>query len=151
MRYTPAQVKEALDLPEETFRYWRKKFPPLEGKRGYAPCFSPGDLLALKVVVELHTLGVSAGALQAHSTALFKACSRGAWFALQDKALVLDATGLQLVGLDEIAGAGRRTQLVVPLAPLIEDLRVRLSDDAPRQTQAEIAFPPMGVARGKSQ
>ena len=58
--YPPSQTKEALEITEETLRYWRNKLAPLKGERGYAPCFLPGDLLALSVVTQLHALDVAA-------------------------------------------------------------------------------------------
>jgi hypothetical protein len=149
MRYMPAQVKEALEITEETLRYWRQRLPPLKGKRGYAPCFSPGDLLALKVVTQIHGLGVNVGELVSHSAEFFKACSQGVWFGLEDKVLVFDGQTMELISLCEEGDWGRQTRIAVPLGPLIRQLRQRLSDEEPNSTQPEIAFPPLGVAQGR--
>ena len=148
MRYMPAQVKEALEITEETLRYWRLKLPPLKGKRGYAPCFSPGDLLALKVVTQIHGLGVNVGDLVSHSTEFFKACSQSAWFGLEDKVLVFDGQTMELLNASEEGVWARQTRIAVPLGPLIRQLRQRLSEEEP--TQPEITFPPLGVAQGRS-
>ena len=150
MRYTPAQIKEALDLTEETLRHWRRALPPLKGKRGYSPCFSPGELLALKVVTCFHGLGISVSQLRPYADELFRACAQAAWFGLEDKVVVYDGQALGIV----VAGAeGRWSQevrIAAPLGPLIRQLRQRLSEDDPRFAQPEITFPPLGVAQGRS-
>ncbi|QIL19749.1 MerR family transcriptional regulator [Thermomonas sp. HDW16] len=150
MRYTPAQVKEALEITEETLRYWRQKLPPLKGKKGYAPCFSPGDLLALKVVTQIHGLGVNVGELVSHSVEFFKACSQGAWFGLEDKVLVFDGQTMELVSASEEGSWAQQTRIAVPLGPLIRQLRQRLSEEESSPAQPEIVFPPLGVAQGRS-
>lgn len=150
MQYTPSQAKEALEISEETLRYWRSKLAPLNGKRGYAPCFLPSDLLALSVVTKLNALGVSVGHLQDHSKDLFRACSSGAWLSLRDRTLLFDGQAFELVG----AGApGQREGIPcisVPLGPLIRQLQLRLSGEDVVPTQPQIKFPPLGVARRSS-
>jgi len=150
MRYLPAQAKEALGISEETFRHWRRALPPLNGKRGYGPCFTPGDLLALKVVAQLHALGVQVRHLTAHAEALFRSCSQGAWFALNEKAIVFDGTSIALVNALDDRKWALRARMVVPLRPLIAELRESLSDEEGRPTQSDIVFPPMGVSGGRS-
>lgn len=147
MRYTPAQIKEALEITEETLRHWRKALPPLQDKRGYSPCFSPGDLLALQVVARFHDLGVSVSQLKPHANKLFQACSQAAWFGLEDKVVVYDGQALEMV----VAGAeghwSQEVRIAAPLGPVIRKLRQRLSEEATHPAQAEIVFPPMGIAQ----
>jgi len=148
MRYLPAQAKEALEITEETFRHWRNALPPLKGKRGYAPCFSPGDLLALKVVSKLHAFGIQVRYLTPHAENLFKVC-QGAWFSLEDKTLLFDGQELELVGQEAIAWV-RQPRIAIPLQPLIHELRRSLSEEHSRPLQPEIPFPPLGVAQGRA-
>lgn len=150
MRYLPAQAKEALGISEETFRHWRRVLPPLNGKRGYGPCFTPGDLLALKVVAQLHALGVQIRHLTPHAEALFQSCSRGAWFSLDDKAIVFDGASIVLTSAQDDRKWALRARTVVPLRPLIAELRQSLSDDEGHPAQSDIVFPPMGVSGGRS-
>ena len=150
MRYTPAQIKEALELSDETLRHWRKALPPLQAKRGYAPCFAPGDLLALAVVAKFHKLGISVSRLQAHAQALFIACSRAAWFGLEDKVIVFDGDSLSMVAPDAEGNWLREVRVTAPLGPIIRELRQRLSEEEPYLSQREIAFPPVGVTHGRS-
>ncbi len=151
MRYTPAQVKEALEITEETLRHWRKSLPPLKDKRWYSPCFSPGDLLALKVVARLHALGISVSQLKLHAEKLFQACSRSAWFGLEDKVVVYDGQTLEMVVVGADGHWSEVVRVAAPLGPLIRQLRQRLSEEDSNPAQPEIAFPPLGVAQGRPQ
>lgn len=150
MRYTPAQLKEALELTEERLRYWRRELTQLKGRRGYSPCFTPGDLLALKVVAELAMLGVQISTLKLHAEDLFNACSRNAWFGLENKVLVFDGRAMEMVSLSEEGGWVGQTRIAVPMGPLIRQLRQRLSEEDSVVAQPEIAFPPVEVAQGRS-
>jgi len=150
MRYLPAQVKEALGISEETFRHWRRALPPLKGKRGYGPCFSPGDLLALKVVAQLHAFGIQVRHLTPHAEVLFRTCSQSAWFGLDDKAVIFDGESIELVSVHDDRKWSMRSRMTVPLQPLIGQLRQCLSDEEVRPAQTDIAFPPLDVSRGRA-
>jgi len=150
MRYTPAQTKEALEINEETLRHWRKSFVPLKGKRGYAPCFSPGDLLALKVVAKLHGLGVSVGQVKPFAIDLFKVCSQGVWSSLENKVLVFDGQVMDVMTVGDEERWAKLPRISIPLKPLIALLQQRLSEEEIRPAQPEILFPPLGVAQGRA-
>jgi hypothetical protein len=150
MRFMPSQVKGALGRTEETLRHWRKSFSSLKGKRGYAPCFSPGDLLALKVVTQLHGLGIGVRQLKPVAADLFKACSQGVWSSLEDKVLVFDGQIMEVVTIGDEGRWAQKVRIAIPLKPLIEQLQQHLSEEEVRPAQPEIVFPPLGVARGRS-
>lgn len=150
MRYLPVQAKEAIGISEETFRHWRRTLPPLRGKRGYGPCFSPGDLLALKVIAQFHALGIQVRYLAPHADALFLSCSEGPWFGLDNKAIIFDGASIALVGPTVDQKWGCSTHIVVPLRPLISELRQSLSSESVHPTQSDIVFPPFGVSKGRS-
>lgn len=150
MRYLPAQAKEAVGITEETFRHWRRALDPLKGKRGYGPCFTPGDLLALKVVVRLHAFGIQVRHLAPHACALFEICSQGAWFGLDDKAIVFDGESVELISVLDSKKLVTRTCLVVPLRALIAELRQSLSVEEKLPIQSDIVFPPVNVSGGRS-
>jgi DNA-binding transcriptional MerR regulator len=149
MRYVPAQVKEALGISEETFRHWRRALLPLSGKRGYGPCFSPRDLLGLKVISQFHALGVPVRNIAPHASKLFDACS-GAWFGLEQKVMVFDGQALEVLLAPQESSLMARASVVVPLRPLINELRQRLSEEEDSSPQTEIAFPPIGMPRERS-
>lgn len=149
MRYLPAQAKEAIGISEETFRHWRQVLAPLKGKRGYGPCFSPGDLLSLKVVAQLHALGIQVRHIAPHANALFLSCSQGAWFGLEDKAIVFDGGSIGLINAATDQQWSMRPRIVVPLRPLISELRQCLFVEE-AHPQSDLVFPPLGMSGGRS-
>lgn len=150
MRYTPAQLREALDISEDTLRYWRELLPQLNGRRGYAPCFTPGDLLTLKVVAALRDLGMNIGMLKTHSKSFFDACSQRPWFELELHSLVFDGEFITMGRMDAGLDLPIKARVVVPLGPLIQQLRQRLAAEEVQTLQPEITFPPLGIAKGAS-
>ncbi len=149
MRYTPAQVKEALEIGEETLRHWRAALSPLKDKRGYSPCFSPGDLLALKVVTHFRGLGLNVRQLTPHAERLFAVC-QGAWFGLEDKVLVFDGAAMEVVTAGEEGGWANQSRIAIPLGQLLQQLRQHLSGEQVLSAQPEITFPPLEVAQGRA-
>ncbi|WP_145914772.1 hypothetical protein [Pseudomonas syringae group genomosp. 3] len=147
MRFVPAQVKEAIEISEETFRHWRQTLAPLKGKRGYGPCFSSGDLLSLKVVAQLHALGVQVRHLAPHAEALFQSCSQAAWFGLEDKAILFDGESIELTSLAADPKWDTRPRIVIPLSPLISALRKCLSVEE-TSPQSNLVFP-LEVLKGR--
>lgn len=148
MRFVPAQAKEAIGISEETFRHWRQTLAPLKGRRGYGPCFSSGDLLSLKVVAQLHALGIQVRHVAPHAEALFLSCSQVAWFGLEDKAIIFDGESFELTSVATDPKWGMRPRIVVPLGPLISELRACLSVEE-ASPQSNLAFPPLEVLKGR--
>lgn len=148
MRFVPAQVKEAIGISEETFRHWRQTLSPLKGKRGYGPCFSSGDLLSLKVVAQLHALGIQVRHVAPYADALFQSCSQVAWFGLEDKAVVFDGTSVELISLAAEPKWNVCARIVIPLSPLISALRKCLSVDE-ASPQSNLVFPPLEMMKGR--
>ena len=90
MKYTPAQAQETLSLSPATFRHWKTALPPLSGRNGYSPCFTPGDLLAMAVVKTLtEDIGIRVGNLRGLAIELFGHCSQP-WAGLERAVLVID-------------------------------------------------------------
>ena len=150
MRYTPAQLREALDISEDTLRYWRELLPQLKGRRGYAPCFTPGDLLTLKVVAAFRELGMNVGMLKVHSQDFFVTCSARPWFELELDSLIFDGEVISLGRTTNESDRSKKARVVVPLGPLIQQLRQRLAAEEVETLQSEITFPPVGIAKGAS-
>lgn len=148
MFYVPAQVREALGISEETLRHWRGSLEPLSGRRGYGPCFSPRDLLALKVIAQLHQLGIPMRRLRSSAQQLFDLCDQGPWFALAERALVFYGESFELLRPTELAIMPPITSVLIPLRPLIDALHASLAESPP--AQPEIAFPPQQVGSSRS-
>tara|TARA_B100001939_G_scaffold285762_1_gene255677 strand:- start:602 stop:1060 length:459 start_codon:yes stop_codon:yes gene_type:complete len=85
-------VLEILDLPRETFRYWRARLTPLARReRGHNARYSTGELLGLmcvQLLVEEHDRPVSR--VKVVATPLFDQCRHQHWPELRDKCMFVN-------------------------------------------------------------
>jgi hypothetical protein len=152
IRYTPGQFRDALGLTKETFRYWKRDLPALAAVAGHSPCFGPGELVATAIAKQAVDLaGVSIGRLAPLALQLFALCERRPWPELErlSAALFLQTAHVSFIEL----GApfpGEEPAIVVPLEPVIRELRNRLLA-ADVDVQASFAFPPVAVASRRRQ
>ena len=147
MKLTPGQVREVLDLSQDTFKHWKKVLPPLIGRNGYRPCFTHGDLLAMAFLRALtEDACIQVGALAAVSTTLFDHCTKQSWAALERSILILELPRIRVEFIPEqsspqVASIG----IVVPCGPIISDLRERLLMGEDDGSQGKLRFPPTAV------
>jgi DNA-binding transcriptional MerR regulator len=148
MKLSPGQIREVLGLSQDTFRHWKKALPPLAGRNGYRPCFSPGDLLALALIRALtEDAGVQVSALHAVATGLFDYCGQHSWAELERSTLVIELAGgrfrfltdTNIPQLDKIG-------IVVSCRPIVADLRERLLMEKEDNNQGNLRFPPTVVS-----
>src|SRR4051812_4627830 len=91
MKFTPGQAQEILQLSPASFRHWKTAFPPLGGRNGYTPCFSPGDLLAMALLKALtEVVGIRSGYLERVSVELFVPCNSHSWTAFERAVLIIE-------------------------------------------------------------
>lgn len=147
--YTPGQLMAALSLSKQRWRTYRQALPQLTPDAGRSACFTAGDILAAAVVqsaaAALHS---PVSVFSPLAAALFELCSAHPWPRLERAHLVLAPADGQVVLVDpeQRLGTGA-VSLVVPLGPLVADLRERLMADG-SNPQHDLAFPPM-VAGGR--
>jgi hypothetical protein len=101
------------------------------------------------VVAQFHALGVPVRTVAPHAAQLFDACA-GAWFGLEEKVLVFDGEALEVIVTAEGSNLTARPRVLVPLRPLIRELRQRLSEEDSGATQPEISFPLVGLPQERS-
>ncbi|WP_229954281.1 helix-turn-helix domain-containing protein [Parasphingorhabdus litoris] len=90
MKLTPSQFRNALGITQETLRHWRNMLPIFHGRLGYAPVFTPGDLVAGAVIKELrYTYGISIKKFAIPSASLGKVCNETPWNTLSNSTLLL--------------------------------------------------------------
>lgn len=133
---------------------------PLQERSGRAANFTFGDLLALGVIHRLTVgLDMAVSSLQPAALALFTICNEGDWTRPDDRFLFvtrrLDATGGDfappMIELGdrtgwELAAEGQAVMAIIPLGPILEQLRTRLLTEPQRQgTQQALPFPPLGL------
>ena len=150
MKFTPLQVREIVGISQETLRHWRKVIPELKGRNGYSPCFTAGDVLALKVINEIvDTLQVRVQALAPLATNLFNICRGIHWPRLENQCLVIrfPETLIETCRRDNICSDEKTSAMVVvPLNQHISAIRDRLTG-AENQPQCDLPFPPMAMQK----
>lgn len=151
MKFTPGQAQETLELSPATFRHWKGTLPPLAGRNGYAPCFSPGDLLALAVIKTLtDDIGIRVGNLYGIAESLFEHCAQNSWAALERMILIIEPTVGRVRSVPEsqplpIDGMA----IALPLRPLVATLRARLLLEQAETPQETLRFPPTALASAR--
>ena len=141
LKLTPQQVSDVANLPDQTLRHWRKVLPPLAGLNGYAPCFLPGDALALLVVRHLvKAMGISVGKLATASTDLFSLCRSTSWPLLTDRLLVvdIDSGSVRILDRDTIFTT---PMIVIPMRAFAEQLQSAWASSFPSDDQLSLQFP----------
>lgn len=151
MKYTPGQAQETLQLSPATFRHWKRALPPLGGRNGYSPCFTPGDLLAMAVVKTLtEDIGIRVGSLQGLAVDLFEHCSQP-WAALERTVLIVEPLRPRVMSVPETQPLALESlTIAVPLRPIITTMRECLLREQAETQQEPLRFPPTavgGVAR----
>jgi hypothetical protein len=148
MRYTPSQVRHVVGISQETLRHWRRALPSLDGLKGHAPVFRPGQLLGLAVIrVLVEDLGLTVGALRAAERDIFDICSSPQWIRLAHGHLLVRPIDGQAAFVDAVSDRDfDRPAILLPLEPIVNALRLALLEVAPEEAQQSMAFPPVGVS-----
>lgn len=146
MKFTPGQAQETLQLSQATFRHWKSALPPLAGRNGYSPCFTPGDLLAMAVVKTLtEDAGIRVSNLQGLAVDLFERCSQP-WAALERSVLIFEPRSLRVTSISETQPFALESLMIaVPLRPIITAMRERLLLEQTETQQEPLRFPPTAV------
>ena len=147
VRYTPGQLRNAMAIPQETYRHWKKALPPLQRRTGHSPCFTAGDLLAVAIVRALTVdSGIRVGAISAVADALFEACNAVSCPMLERSKLIADLANGRLQFRPELENVVFVTPvIVIPLRPLVGYLRHALLADGGVDNQQTLRFPPTAL------
>jgi hypothetical protein len=147
VRYTPGQLREIVGLSVETYRHWKRVLPPFLNRRGYAPCFSIGDLLAASVLRRLtDNCGVRVGYLGKISTEISRFCNTSSWATLEGRVLVVDISGGTCRTVkDQSEARSQDIAISCPLDPILAELRDALLRSQPSASESQLMFPPTHV------
>lgn len=142
--FTPGQLMSALSLSKQQWRTYRQALPQLTPEAGRSACFTAGDILAAAVVQSAATaMHAPISVFSPLAGALFDLCRAYPWPRLERAHLVLAPTDGQVVLVDSEQRLGAAAvSLIVPLAPLVADLRERLMAGG-SDPQHDLSFPPM--------
>ncbi|MBC8726563.1 hypothetical protein F6X37_35195 [Paraburkholderia sp. 31.1] len=154
MKLSPHQVRAVVGLSEQTLRYWKKAFPTLSGRRGYGPCYTFGEVLALMVVRKLvEQLGTDVAKLCPLVEQLFRVCDASvALLTYKEAVAVLDLETMT-VALSSVAtpASSSGMLLTVPLYALARDLQLQIlaSLGGDELVQMDLAFGPTPITTAK--
>ena len=159
MRFTQAQLREAVGISVETYRHWRTALPALWSQKGRAALFSFGDLVGLAVIRRIvEEFGVSVSAIAPASVRLFEECRNEAWLASEgryavislsrrdsdesDRGPALSGALITESGLSRVLSAGA---IVIAIGPIVESLRETLlhGDVLEVEDQPSLPFGPV--------
>ena len=143
VQYTPGQLRSAASITPETYRHWKKALAPLRRDRGHSPCFSSGDLVAVAIVRTLTVdIGIRVSVLAAIAETLFDLCNGASWRTLERGKLILDMPNAKLEFRPELADSpGDGLIVVIPLRPIVAQLRDQLLSVRQSASQPELRFP----------
>lgn len=147
MRYKPEQVRNLVEITEETLRHWRKVLSPIKNRKGYQPCFTAGDILALRVVREfVDVLKADVSLLAPIAEDLFVICGSGNWSQLE-RSWLMFVPSEKRIELKDISDEmdPKRLAVALPLDRLIVELHERLMADDDTPMQGLLRFPPYSV------
>ncbi len=144
VHYTPGQLRNAVEIPQQTYRHWKKALAPLRRERSHSPCFTAGDLVAVAVIRVLSVeMAIRVGSLTPIAHALFELCNSAPWPALERGKLLIDFSNKQVQFHPELASALSGGPLaIVPLRPIVTTLRNRLLAADEPNSQEMLRFPP---------
>lgn len=146
--YTLQFAIDAIGLTPQTLRHWRAVLPPLKGRSAHHPCFSAGDLLALRTLQAwVNGTGGRIGQLEASSQGLFALCMEEPWPRIEQSFLAydLEADSWELV----TEGAPLRWPngvVLLPIGRLARELREQLIGNRSASMQKALEFPLMDVS-----
>lgn len=129
VKYTPGQLRDAIGITKETFRYWRRELPGLVSGTGHSPCFGPGELLATAIAKRaVDHAGVSIGNLAPLAQELFSICDKMPWPQLDGLSAVL----VPRLGKVSFIKSGKlplsnETVVIVPMGPIVRELQDKFS------------------------
>lgn len=152
MRLSPIQLREALGLPKEAYRYWQRIIPALAiAEKGTPKArFDQSDLLATGLLKKLTDLGVPIRRLSPMAPSIFATVRDTGWLQLERLTAVLYLESTQIAFQLEAVVSHTEPTIAVPMAPLVATCRQYLLDEPDTPSQHKILFPPVSVASGGS-
>lgn len=147
--YTLQFAMGATGLSSQAMRHWRGVLAPLKGRSAHQPCFSAGDLLALKVLQAwVDGTGGRIGRLEESATALFTLCAEESWARIEQSFLAHDLeSGQWELVAENAALRWPKGAVLLPIGRLAKELSVQLFGSRGPGLQQPLEFPLMGVPR----
>jgi hypothetical protein len=149
VQLTPGQLRSVIGLSVEAYRHWKRVLPPFVARKGYAPSFSLGDVLAASILRRLTERGgIRIGHLKKISSDLIRLCNTASWPALKGQLLVIDLhKGTCQIAKDQLGVTREDVIVLCPLDPVMAELRDALQHRQPSLGQGHLLFPLAEIGR----
>lgn len=149
MKFTPSQALELSNVPPQTLRYWKAHLKPLAQRRGHAPSYTRGDLLALIVIRRLvQDFKMDVNAVIPYAEELFQLCQVTRYHQVSTVlAFTLDSVTM-LNELSPVLNIDIPT-IVFPIHVAVQELNTRLNDQE-QEPQLQLGLPPVAVRKSES-
>lgn len=147
MKFTPSQTQALAGLTAETLRYWKKHLHPIAAKRGHAPSYSRGEVLALIVIRRLvRDFKMDVSVLGQHAEKLFEVCAGTQWPRLSARWLIVTASHEVITcgGVSELLLS--EPAVVFPVQTAVRELDEKLTAQDV-ETQLELSLPLVAVSK----
>jgi len=143
MKFTPQQVRNLVGVETQTLRYWKAKLAPISHYVGYAPCYTIGDIVALRVArVLVRDFSVGIGKVSEVANELFRECRRPLRKNEGEVFLIFDSyKGTVRLADNQLARTVTCPSLVIPLTPIFRALQQNLTSELIPPEQRELPTP----------
>lgn len=143
MRYTQAQVRDVLNLSDQTLRYWAKVVPHLKKRAGRAPKYTLGDILGLAIVKELcDGLSINIGPYSTSLDEMFLILNGTSWLVITNGTVRLSPRSVEFI---KASGAFLSEQeypsIFLPCLPIATKVREKIVAAEPELGQMLLPLP----------
>jgi len=148
IQFTTQQARIIAGVSPEAWRHWRKNLPYVQGKKGKAARFSIGEIVALCAVEEaVNTFGIRLTKLSDSFDQIFRTCAAMSPRKLRDYSLIIQP-GEGTVTETSLVQHLRKTAIIIPCAPIIDQVWKATFHENSDGHQRNLPFPPSAVAGG---
>jgi hypothetical protein len=150
VQLTPGQLRSVIGLSMEAYRHWKRVLPPFVARKGYAPCFSLGDVLAASILQRLTERGgIRVGHLKKVSSDLIRLCNTASWSGLKGRLLIIDLhKGTCQIAKNRLGAPCEDVVVLCPLDPVMDHVRDALQRRQPSLIQGHVPFPLAEIGMG---
>lgn len=147
MLYSQKQVRDELDISQETYRYWAKIVPTLASRAGKTAKLTYGDVLALAFTRTLcDRFGIRIGVIASAIEDLFVQLNNHSWVGLEACWLKITHHSVELVKPNRgQLLASDEDSIFIECAPVIGEVRAKMLAAAPDQLR--MTFGPKVIGR----
>lgn len=139
--YTQEQARSVTGIGQETLRHWRKLVPYLAAKSGKAARFSFGDFVGLAVTREItDRLGISISCVQDGIESLFRVLAQLTAVQPGSIAVLQHCVSSVVISETRLGSLECEPTVLIPLDPVIEDLRAKLLSGLKLPAQSVLPF-----------